>query len=252
MNKPSKSTQQPNTAHFVLQGKGGMGKSYVASLIAQHFKGVGRNLACVDTDPVNTTLARYEELAAVRLPLLTQDNQIDQRKFDGLMESILSNEGKTFVVDNGATTFLPLASYMAENDAYEVLAASGVDLVTHCVVTGGQAMADTLSGLYSLAQISRPAGVVVWLNEYFGPLVHEGQQVTDLPVFTGNANKIRGMVRMQRRNADTFGADVADMARNHWTFEQAVKSSETTLMAKSRLKIIQRDINDQLTALKFA
>ena len=40
-------------AHFVLQGKGGVGKSFIASLITQYLTEKGRLEACFDTDPVN-------------------------------------------------------------------------------------------------------------------------------------------------------------------------------------------------------
>jgi Mrp family chromosome partitioning ATPase len=40
-------------AHFVLQGKRGVGKTFVASLIAQYLTERGEPIACLDTDQVN-------------------------------------------------------------------------------------------------------------------------------------------------------------------------------------------------------
>jgi hypothetical protein len=37
-----------------------------------------------------------------------EHSRIDQRSFDGLLERFLTEHGTTFVVDNGASTFLPL------------------------------------------------------------------------------------------------------------------------------------------------
>ena len=45
--------------HMVLQGKGGVGKSFVAALMAQFLQDRGRNPVCIDTDPVNATFAGY-------------------------------------------------------------------------------------------------------------------------------------------------------------------------------------------------
>ena len=46
--------------HFILQGKGGVGKSFVAALLAQHYQANGRGaVVCVDTDPVNATFSGY-------------------------------------------------------------------------------------------------------------------------------------------------------------------------------------------------
>ena len=96
--------------HLSLQGKGGVGKSLVASILAQYFKYKGRVIQCIDTDPVNRTFSQYKALNASRLELLREGN-IDPRGFDTLMERLLTEEG-TFIVDNGASTFLPQWSYI--------------------------------------------------------------------------------------------------------------------------------------------
>src|ERR1700733_10048883 len=75
--------------HLMLQGKGGVGKSLVASVLAQYFREHGRDVRCIDTDPVNRTLAQYSALGADRLILRDEHNRIDQRSFDTLMERFL-------------------------------------------------------------------------------------------------------------------------------------------------------------------
>src|SRR5579859_3467685 len=44
-----------STIHLTLQGKGGVGKSLVASILAQYFRHHGREIRCIDSDPVNQT-----------------------------------------------------------------------------------------------------------------------------------------------------------------------------------------------------
>jgi P-type conjugative transfer protein TrbG len=53
--------------HLTLQGKGGVGKSLVASVLAQYLKEQGKDVRCIDTDPVNRTFAQYSALGADRL-----------------------------------------------------------------------------------------------------------------------------------------------------------------------------------------
>ena len=53
-----------NQVHFVLQGKGGLGKSLVSAILGQYFHARKATLHCFDTDPVNATFAQYEALAA--------------------------------------------------------------------------------------------------------------------------------------------------------------------------------------------
>src|SRR5579884_3436090 len=63
------------TIHLTLQGKGGVGKSLVASILAQYLRSGGRRVHCVDTDPVNRTLAQYSALTAERINLRDEHNR---------------------------------------------------------------------------------------------------------------------------------------------------------------------------------
>ena len=58
------------TIHLTLQGKGGVGKSLVASILSQYFRHRGAEIHCIDTDPVNQTFSQYAELAAEHLQLM--------------------------------------------------------------------------------------------------------------------------------------------------------------------------------------
>ena len=117
----------------------------------------GRDVRCIDTDPVNRTFAQYGALAADRLNLRDEHNRIEQRAFDSLMERFLTEEAATFVVDNGASTFLPLWHYLLENNALDYLRQNGRRVYVHTVITGGQALLDTLNGFHELAQTTRGA-----------------------------------------------------------------------------------------------
>ena len=48
-----------NQVHLVLQGKGGVGKSFVSAILGQYFRARKGTLHCFDTDPVNATFAQY-------------------------------------------------------------------------------------------------------------------------------------------------------------------------------------------------
>ncbi len=148
------SSTVPCSVHFTLQGKGGVGKSLVAAIIAQYFKSIGPAPTCIDTDPVNQTLVNYKALNAAHLPLMAENSsRVDERKFDDLMEQLLSKDG-VFVVDNGSASFIPLSNYLLENDALRVLRDASRDVFIHVVITGGQALLETLEGFLALAAAS--------------------------------------------------------------------------------------------------
>lgn len=238
-----------NSIHLSLQGKGGVGKSLVASILAQYFRHTGRDLCCIDTDPVNQTLSQYKALGAQHLDLM-EDGQVDQRRFDGLIERMLT-EDVLFVVDNGASTFIPLWNYLLENNVTEVLRDARKRLYVHTVVTGGQALFDTLKGFKSLADSTTERNIVVWINEYFGRVEYGGKQFADMQAYEASKNKVFGSVQITKRNHDTFGRDVHDVITSKLTFDEAIRDGVFTLMAKQRLKVVQRDLFEQIEKLGF-
>lgn len=244
-------TEPMGAIHLTLQGKGGVGKSLVASIIAQYLRDKGREVRCIDTDPVNRTFAQYAALSADRLNLRDEHNRIEQRAFDSLMERFLTEDTTTFVVDNGASTFLPLWHYLLENNALDYLRQNGRRVYVHTVITGGQALLDTLNGFHELAQSTGERNIVVWVNEYFGRVEAEGKKFSEMAAYRDNAEKVCGAIVFSKRNQDTFGRDVEEMIAAKLTFTEAIGTSKLPIMAKQRLKIVQRDLFDQLDRVAF-
>jgi hypothetical protein len=238
-----------NAVHLSLQGKGGVGKSLAASLLAQYFMARGQSVRCIDTDPVNKTLTQYSALKAEPLHLL-REGAIDQRGFDTLMERLLTENGN-FVVDNGASTFIPLWYYMLENNVPEMLGEAGKRLYVHTVITGGQALADTIKGFGEIAQTVADLNVIVWINEYFGRVEYDGKQFSQMKVYKEHEEKVLGCVILPKRNQDTFGRDVEDVISRKLTLDEAIRDGVFSIMSKQRLKVVQRHLFEQLDTLSF-
>lgn len=249
MAKAEPKAQAQQSAHFILQGKGGVGKSLVAALLAQYFGNAGSAPKCIDTDPVNQTFVNYKALNAVHLDLM-DGAKIDERKFDQLMERLLVEDG-VFVIDNGASSFVPLSNYLIENNAIQMLADSERNVYIHCVITGGQALTDTLTGFKALAEQTNSKNIVIWLNEYFGAIERDGKTFTDMKVYNENKEKVCGIVRIAKRNNDTFGKDIEEMAAKKLTFAEVIEGPDFAIMAKQRIKTVQKDIFSQLDAVGF-
>jgi hypothetical protein len=232
--------------HLTLQGKGGVGKSFVSALLAQYLIDKGGALTCIDTDPVNCTFSEYKAFAAKRIELMN-GSRINERNFDQLMELIFNQEEGDFVVDSGASTFVPLSNYLVENRAVEMLVEAGKEVIVHPVVTGGQALFDTLNGLDSLAtQFSKSAGIIVWLNEYFGDIIHDNKPFESMKIYQKHRERLNGLIRIPRQNPDTFGRDVEEMLNSKLTFAEAIGNGQFTMMAKQRLRMVQKAIYGQL------
>lgn len=245
----SKKEISMNQVHITLQGKGGVGKSLISSLIIQYLRGAGQVVTAIDTDPVNATLAGYKAFGTQRLELMDGGSLVE-RNFDRLIEQIVE-EDSNFVVDNGASSFIPLSYYIAENDAFSIIDENGKQVVIHTVITGGQAMGDTLAGLKTIIdQMPGNAKLIVWLNEFFGDIVSpDGRGFEDLKVYTQNKDRIHGIVRIARQTGSTFGEDVKLMLDSKLTFDEINASTDFKLMSKSRLNKIKNSIFEQLAVV---
>lgn len=234
--------------HITLQGKGGVGKSFISALLVQYLRGIGVDVTPVDTDPVNATLAGYKAFNTQRLELMVEGSLVE-RNFDGLIEQVVEQAG-SFVIDNGASSFIPLSYYIKENDVFSIIGENEKQVVIHTVVTGGQAMGDTLAGLSTILQ-QMPSNVrlIVWLNEFFGDISADGKEFEDMKVFVNNKDRIHGIVRIARQTGSTFGEDVKLMLDRKMTFEEVNNSNDFKLMSKSRLAKVKTAIFQQLAVV---
>jgi hypothetical protein len=232
--------------HLILGGKGGSGKSTAATFLGQYFlHHTSTPAVCVDTDPVNATFASYRAFGTRRVELLDR-GIVNTARFDELMMAILA-EDVTFVVDNGASCFLPLTQYLFEGGVLGLLKNAGRKVVVHTVLTGGNGLHDTLAGFAWLAKnMPDDIGIVVWLNEFFGAIEADGKTFEQMKVYAEHRDRISALLRLPRQNAQTFGEDLKLMLSNHLTFQEARASSLFNVFAKERLAMMERQFLTQL------
>ena len=240
-----------NTVHFVLQAKGGIGKSFVSTLLAQHLINETGAVRCFDTDQENTTFAHYAALGVRHIALADQSRVINPKRFDTLMEALLTEEGN-FVIDTGANTFSNLLAYMVENEVFTLLRDARKTTYVHTIVGGGDTLADTANGFYAIAQKVSGTRVVLWFNEHFGEIkTAEGKPFTETQAYRQCAGRLTGTVTLYRRNPATFGEDIRKLNTKRHTIAQALTSIDYTLMEKQRIKTFSRDVFEQLRAVRW-
>lgn len=235
--------------HFILQGKGGVGKSFVSSLITQFLLDRGDAVMAIDTDPNNATLTSIRAINATFLELFDAENKLNERNFDKLMEIIMTNEDKSFVVDNGATSFLPLINYISENQVFEMLAAK-FEVLLHVPITGGQAQEDTIDGFVHLMEKYTNVKFVIWVNEYHGKIQDsDGNSFEGMEVYKKHKKQIMAIVYIREQNEKTFGQDLEEMTKANLTFAEINTDPRFNLMAKQRLKIFKDNVYNQLDVI---
>lgn len=222
------------TIHFMQQGKGGVGKSMIAAILYQVLRHLGKETLAFDTDPVNATLAGFREFPVTRLDIL-KDGDIDPRAFDALINEIAALPQDTHVVvDNGASSFLALNSYIKENDVLGILAESGHSVFFHTVITGGQAIADTVLGLRSLALGFPDSPIVVWLNPYFGEIRLDDRPFEGFKVYQEFSAQFYAVIRIPQGNKATLGKDLEMLFAKRQSFATGINASQSIVM-RSRL-----------------
>jgi len=234
--------------HLIVQGKGGVGKSMIAAFIAQYQVGKGKRPLCIDTDPVNASFEAYKSLKVSRLSIMQHD-EIDPRSFDQLIELVAKTKVDV-VIDNGASSFVPLSAYVLTNHVPALLRDMGHQLIVHTVVTGGQALLDTLTGLTQLIR-QFPADVpfVVWLNPYWGPIELDGKSFEQMKAYREHKDRISAIIPLPDLKKETFGRDLSEMLQAHLTFEEAIALPSLTIMTRQRLSIIKTQLFEQFSAV---
>lgn len=238
-----------NSVHFILQGKGGIGKTLTASLIAQwiddRFPGT---LQCYDTDQENTTFADYKSLNVHLVDVMNADRTINRKMFDKMLMEVFDSK-KNIVIDNGANTFSPLMSYLMENDFIDLMMESGKRVYIHTIIGGGDNLKDTTAGFVSLAKQTN-CPMIIWLNENASWGTTEN--FIETKTFNDNSENVRGVVLLQGRNSDTFGDDVRRMNKARLTLKE-INASEAgfNILEKSRLATVVRDVFAKLDQVEW-
>ena len=231
---------------MLLQGKGGVGKSYISSILAQYIQHKYNIIpCCIDTDPVNSTFSGYKSLNVKTLHLLDSD-EINTRNLDTLIEWIAETKIDT-VIDNGAATFVPIAHYIISNQISDLLEIMVHKLIVHKVITGGQSLVDTVNGFAQLVkQFPENISFVIWLNEYWGKVETQSKTFEDMKAYKENKSRVSAIIRIPMVKEETYGKDISEMLQNKITFTEAISDKNLSIMTRQRLTIYKDKLFTQL------
>jgi len=237
-----------NEVHIVMQGKGGVGKSYVALHLAQYLKGRDPDTICIDTDPLTPTLSRFSALNP-RYIAVSDQAEVHLDKFDAMMQ-LIAEATSDVIIDTGASTFLPISQYMLENDVIGMLLGDFGKTVTIHVVINGKTNNDLHSTVTCfsaiVAQFPAKVGLNVWLNEYGGVIkTPDGHWFEELGVYLRHKDRVGAIVKIVNPTT-TEMKDITAMQNARMTYAEVRQSPEFHLMAKSRLYRTQKAVFEQL------
>lgn len=235
------------TLNIILQGKGGVGKSLIAKILAEYF--LERDCASqnADTDPVNKTFAKVKSLNVTPIELI-KDQVVSQQMFDSMVDLIITNKNNNFVIDNGSSCFLPLIKYINDNDFLELLEEQSINLIIHTVLAGGANEDDCLGGLVTLQQLIENAKIKnkniisLWLNPFFGSF--KSLDDANKPFF--DVSSINNIYLLNQSFNDAFVTDFSFINDNRLTHVDALKDPNISFMSKRRIDSFYKSIFIQL------
>ena len=235
--------------HFILQKKGGTGKSLLATTFFQFLLAKGLVVSGIDTDPSNKTFANYKALKITELELLGSEKKVDSRKFDVMVEGICKHpEGSHVVIDSGASCFHDLISYFVESQALEMLQEDGHDIWLHIPIIGGPGTLFSIECFGQLVEIFENIPIIIWKNYFFGEISYGKKSFEEFDIYIKHKNRVEGIIEIPHKNAGTFGKDIQIMQAQGLTYEEVINSvsSSTPMMTRQRVKTFWRETYDAI------
>jgi hypothetical protein len=106
---------------------------------------------------------------------------------------------------------------VVSNEVPAVLSQGGHELVVHTVVTGSQALLDTLHGAVQLVKQLDDARFVAWLNPFWGPIADDGKSFEQMKIYQDIKKRIEAIVNLPAFSDELFPQDIASMLKSRLT-----------------------------------
>lgn len=250
------------TFHFVMQGKGGSGKSFVANLIGQYIKQLDLNNLILDTDPLNQSLYKIKGLNCQFINILNDKrDDIDQSKFDQIIQKVLASDADHIVIDTGSSAFLQLCTYIKKQQIIELLDSMGYLTKFHFIINGGseqnEAMKLTIEFANTLYHIENQnkgyyehyKPLVLWLNPMPDKLKFNNNNIYEDSSYQLMESLIDLIIYIPSYSQDgLLKKDIFSMRDNFLTFDEFYQrdyddqTRHFSIVSKHRMKIYQRNI----------
>ncbi len=236
MQIPTLETQPASKIHLIGGEKGGVGKSLVARLLAQHFIDHKLPFVGFDTDRSHGSLLRF--YAGYASPVLVDRYEA----LDHIIEAAVDQPGRRVLVDLAAQTHDPLVRWMDESGVLDMADLQGITLQYWHVMDAGRDSVDLLERL--LDRFGQRLHYVLVCNELrgddFGLLEKSGQ--------LDRAKGLGAKTVHIRRLQDTVMQKIDGKNASFWAAANVTGSEGPGLglMERQRLKLWLHHTNGQL------
>jgi len=171
--------------------------------------------------------------------LFKPDSSVDSTALDSLIETLAVTPAPC-VLDTGASTFVPFSEYLRDNCILDILEDAGKHVVLHTLVTAGAGFKDCLVGAGELLrELATPERqMVIWGNEFFGPISTVERKFEDFKLVSDNSDRIQGVMMLDNRPA-AFMNDLREVTAAHGTLREQLADPTTSLVSRKRLTMMR-------------
>ena len=237
-------TDRHRHIHVLLQAKGGIGKSFVARILASYL-----DCPLYDLDWGNHTNAQFARAIKVKkVDLRTSPDEatINPIMFDALIEEIMGEQDPHVVLDFGGAQHDALLTYITDSNALTTLKEVTESIIWfHLIICGGGGNMQDTSSKDALRIIvrykSEPCKFVIWGNEHFGRIVNQSGEkgLTHLDTYqqimSHTSNVHKHAVHMPTTTS-MVRPDLEQLDRSKLTLPAFISSPGGSIMQKSRMK----------------
>ncbi len=225
--------------HFIGGEKGGVGKSLLARVLAQHFIDRGQPFIGFDTDRSHGALLRYYADYAAPLPLDAHDS------LDPVIEAAAADPARRVLVDLAAQTQAPLLRWLEDAAVPDVAADLGVRLSYWHVMDAGRDSADLLARwLDACRGAAGKMPLVMVLNEVRG----DGFEQLEASGLVPRAQALGARSLRLRKLPDVLLQKVDGHGSSFWAATQPASSS-LGLLDRQRLRTWLQRTSAELATL---
>jgi len=228
-----------NDIHLVIGAKGGIGKTYVASLFAQFFAHKGQPMKVLDLDQSNAMLARVPSLKGEAVSLLS-DGRFDSAKMDQVVRRMSSEPGP-FILDVGASMFQEVWRYFTKYRMIPALKSQGRRVVIHSVVIAGPELPDVLNSFSEVAKSIDEPAIIVWLNPLRGAIHSSGKEFLEFSVYTSHRSKVLAVISLPGADDATL-RDLDALALSRHTLLTVDQCESLQFFSKHRLAVHRDEV----------
>jgi hypothetical protein len=233
--------------HLVCQSQGGVGKTLISVLLTQYLRDRGHPVRAYDLDPCSNTFASFEALEVMQPDLWSADALgLNTAVFDPFLETLMVSQDEV-VVDISSRAFLSWIAYLHHTDWVVPFQEAGQVICIHLAVVGGMRLRETVSDLeYHAEHFAPSCPLVVWLNDFFGPIVFKGVDFESMPAYEARRHHIQGLVYLPICPQKGYEDDMTPIFTDRLTFDACFALNGLGVMQKHRLRQFQQQLYRQL------